>query len=84
VIHDDLLERTTNGQGSVTQSTVAELRELDAGNSQYVPTFEEVVALASDRLHFDIEIKGKNCEQRVLDVFRRHPGTRAAISSFDC
>lgn len=83
VIHDDLLERTTDGSGSVTELTVDELHALDAGNGEYVPTFEEVVALASGRLHFDIEIKGKDCESIVLDVLRRHPKTRAAISSFD-
>ncbi len=83
VIHDDLLQRTTNGMGSVTGKTVAELRELDAGNGQYVPTFDEVVELVDGRLHFDIEIKGTNCEQGVLDVLQRHPGTRAAISASD-
>lgn len=83
VIHDDLLERTTSGAGSVTGKTAAELRQLDAGNGQYVPTFEEVVALVGDRLHFDIEIKGRNCEQGVLEVLNRHSETRAAISSFD-
>jgi glycerophosphoryl diester phosphodiesterase len=83
VIHDDSLERTTNGLGSVTEHTVAELRELDAGNGQHVPTFEEAVALASGRLHFDCEIKGNRCEQAVLDILSRYPETRAAISSFD-
>lgn len=83
VIHDDRLERTTNGAGSVTERSVSELRAIDAGNGQYVPTFEEVVALADGRLHVDIEIKGKNCEQGVLDVLAAYPNTRAAISSFD-
>ena len=71
------------GRGSVTEHTVAELQKLDAGNGQYVPTFEEVVTLADGRLHFDIEIKGQQCEQGVLEVLKRHPSTRAAISSFD-
>jgi glycerophosphoryl diester phosphodiesterase len=83
VLHDDSLERTTNGTGSVIQHSVAELRALDAGNGQHVPTFDEVVALAAGRLHFDIEIKVKNCEQGVLEVLARYPSTRAAVSSFD-
>lgn len=83
VIHDEELERTTNGAGLVTSKTAAELAALDAGNGQGVPTFEDVVKLANGRLHFDIEIKGKNCEQGVLDVLGRHPKTSAAISSFD-
>lgn len=83
VIHDEELERTTNGTGLVQSKTVAELAALDAGNGQKVPTFAEVVALANGRLHFDIEIKGKNCERRVLEVLARYPETNAAISSFD-
>lgn len=31
VIHDDTLERTTNGQGKVSDFTVAELQQFDAG-----------------------------------------------------
>lgn len=83
VIHDEELERTTNGVGLITLHTVAELAALDAGDGQGVPTFEQVVALADGRLHFDIEIKGKYCEQGVLDVLSRYPQTGAAISSFD-
>lgn len=35
VIHDDTLERTTNGVGPVTNKTLAELKKLDAGNPQW-------------------------------------------------
>jgi glycerophosphoryl diester phosphodiesterase len=52
VIHDDTLDRTTNGTGLVRGHTLAEIRELDAshGNALYpgqrVPTLGEVVAWA--------------------------------------
>ncbi len=83
VIHDEDLARTTNGTGLVISKTAANLATLDAGNGQGVPTLEEVLTLANGRLHFDIEIKGANCEQAVLDALSRHPQTKAAISSFD-
>ena len=38
VIHDDTLDRTTNGKGPVSDQTMAELRELDAG-SWFSPEF---------------------------------------------
>jgi glycerophosphoryl diester phosphodiesterase len=81
VIHDEDLERTTNGVGLVKDKTAAELAALDAGDGAGVPTFAEVVALAGGRMHFDVEIKGKHCEQGVLDVLAHSPQTRAAISS---
>jgi glycerophosphoryl diester phosphodiesterase len=49
VIHDEAVDRTTNGRGAVRDMTLAELRELDAGDGQQIPTFDEVVALAKAR-----------------------------------
>jgi glycerophosphoryl diester phosphodiesterase len=46
VIHDETVDRTTNGRGLVGNLTLAELRALDAGQGEAVPTFEEVLALA--------------------------------------
>ena len=52
VIHDNTLDRTTDGTGPVTQHTLAELRELDAGGwfdpffaGTRLPTLEEVLDL---------------------------------------
>jgi glycerophosphoryl diester phosphodiesterase len=46
VIHDETVDRTTNGKGAVKDFTLAELRALDAGGGERIPTFQEVVALA--------------------------------------
>ncbi|EOI02991.1 hypothetical protein UAY_00736 [Enterococcus moraviensis ATCC BAA-383] len=50
VIHDERVDRTTNGHGEVRDLTLAELKELDAGSwfkknpvIQEIPTLEEVV-----------------------------------------
>lgn len=83
VIHDELLERTTNGSGLVRDYTAAQLAQLDAGNGEPIPTFEEVVDLVDGRLAFDIEFKSQGCEAAVLEILARNPDTVAAISSFD-
>ena len=57
VIHDHTLERTTSGSGLVVQHTLAELRELDAGGGERLPTLAEVCALARDRVGLCIETK---------------------------
>lgn len=65
VIHDELLDRTTNGRGPVGARTFAELRKLDAGawhgpeyTGERIPSLEEVLAWAHDAGTFvDIEIK---------------------------
>jgi glycerophosphoryl diester phosphodiesterase len=46
VLHDETVDRTTNGKGAVKDFTLAELRALDAGGGERIPTFQEVLALA--------------------------------------
>ncbi len=48
VIHDETVDRTTNGNGKVGELPFEEIRALDAGNGAQVPTFEEVITLAKD------------------------------------
>lgn len=64
VIHDHLLDRTTNGSGLVRDHTMAELKQFDAGSwkaasfaGERIPTLDEVLALASGKVGVAIEIK---------------------------
>jgi glycerophosphoryl diester phosphodiesterase len=47
ILHDETLDRTTNGKGKVTGYTLAELKKLDAGASERIPTYEEVLQLVA-------------------------------------
>ncbi len=58
VIHDESLERTTNGHGLVAQQPLAVLRQLDAGQGEQVPLLAEVLDLARGRANVNIELKG--------------------------
>ncbi|HEV3232187.1 MAG TPA: glycerophosphodiester phosphodiesterase family protein, partial [Candidatus Dormibacteraeota bacterium] len=57
VIHDFSLDRTTDASGPVAARTMAELRRVDAGGGQPIPTLEEVLDLARGRVGVAIEIK---------------------------
>ena len=48
VIHDETVDRTTDGTGRVADLTLAQIRALDAGNGEQVPTFSEAIALAKE------------------------------------
>lgn len=82
IIHDETVDRTTDGTGAVADLTVDELRNLDAGDGEYVPTLAEVLDLIGDRLHVDIEIKANDAGQAVLEEVTGRD-TRWVISSFD-
>ena len=60
VIHDETLQRTTNGCGRVDKLSLAELRRLDAGMGESIPLLTEVLALAAGRAAVNVELKGAN------------------------
>jgi glycerophosphoryl diester phosphodiesterase len=68
VIHDDTLERTTSGRGSVADRTYEELKLLDAGSwfdprfsGERIPALAEVLLMARNKILVNIELKkGKN------------------------
>lgn len=48
VIHDETVDRTTESTGNVKDMTLEQIRALDAGGGEQVPTFEEVILLAQE------------------------------------
>lgn len=64
VFHDRGLERTTNGIGRVSQRTLSELRQLDAGSyfsekyrGEKIPLLEEVFDAVGEKLFINLEFK---------------------------
>jgi len=58
VIHDDTVDRTTDGEGSLSAHSLGELRALDAGNGERIPYLDEVLELAAGRARLNVELKG--------------------------
>ncbi len=63
VIHDQTVDRTTNGSGRVNNLTLAKLKELDAGShfsntyhGEQIPTLEEVFEICACRIFLNIEL----------------------------
>ena len=74
LFHDDCLERTTDGQGAVAATTLAEIRRLDAGGwfgaafrGEPVPTFEQALTLCAE-LGLGINVEIKPCPGRALET----------------
>jgi len=78
VIHDDRLERTTNGSGKVRDRTLEDLKKLSAGlwfhkrfSSEKIPTLGEVLDLVEGKLGINIEVKVERSPDRRLDIVKR-------------
>ncbi len=72
VIHDDTVDRTTNGHGAVKDLTFAELRALNAGKGEPIPSLEEVVDLVKGRAHLVVELKQPDAAAPLLRFFQEH------------
>ena len=65
IIHDETLERTTNGRGRVPDMTYEELARFDAGKGNRIPKYEEAVALCRELGIFaNVEIKPAQGHER--------------------
>jgi glycerophosphoryl diester phosphodiesterase len=96
VIHDSTVDRTTNGQGKVSEIPLAELKKLDAGSffdfafrGEPIPTLDEVFEAVGGRVYINIELKNYAAPldplpARAAEVVRRHRQERGVLfSSFN-
>lgn len=71
VLHDATVDRTTNGSGAVVEMTFDEIRALDAGLGEQVPTWAETVAAVDVR--FQAEIKAADAVPLLAESLRADP-----------
>lgn len=97
LIHDEMVNRTTNGQGLVKNYTYTELNKLDAGSwmggeftGLKIPTVEELIYLVRDKnIIINFEIKNgiviyEDIEQKLIELIYKHKiEHKVILSSFN-
>jgi glycerophosphoryl diester phosphodiesterase len=89
VIHDETVDRTTNGRGPVSKLTIAQLQSLDAGDGRPIPTLEEVFEIFGPALLYNVELKcghwpDSNLAAAVAERIEGHQlEERVLVSSFN-
>ena len=86
LIHDETVDRTTDGTGNIHEMPFDVVRALDAGARQFAPKFQgakiptlaEVIDLTKGKALLQIEIKQAGIEEQVAEV------VRAADAIADC
>lgn len=68
VIHDASLNRTTNGKGQVSEKTMEELKEFDAGKGEKIPSLEEAIEAIDERVPILIELKSVGSAKALKDI----------------
>jgi glycerophosphoryl diester phosphodiesterase len=95
VIHDDTLNRTTSGKGKVKKIKLDNLKKLDAGKGEAIPTLKELLSWVISQTHLKLVIevksekKKKSESSKVIlekmdEIFQEFDSfDRAMVISFD-
>jgi glycerophosphoryl diester phosphodiesterase len=95
VLHDQTVDRTTNGTGNIAKLPLVALLDLDAGiqfpgkfPGEKIPTLEQVFETVGKRLYMNVELTNYSTPNdllvsKVADLVRKHGmQTRVLFSSF--
>jgi len=83
IMHDEKLDRTTNGTGKLKTYTYSELTKLDAGNGEKIPTFKEVLTLINKtgvKLLLDIKLSDNLSIDDIVTLTESHRSTLDVIA----
>ena len=89
VIHDETLNRTTNGKGNVEDFTLGELKSFVVEGAYKIPTLVEVLDMLDAKYVINIELKGRNTAKAtnsIIEDYIKNDGwekNQFVVSSFD-
>ncbi len=84
VIHDDTIDRTTNGRGRVGDLSYEELRRFDAGFGEPIPLLADVLDEFGPRCLLNIELKDPGIANDVKNlVLQRRLERHVIVSAFE-
>ncbi|MDK2891347.1 MAG: glycerophosphoryl diester phosphodiesterase [Methanoculleus sp.] len=83
VIHDATVDRTTDGTGPVKEYTIEDIRKLDAGEGETIPTLREALDLVQGEKGLVVEIKEPGTEAIVASVIMGRMPDRLFLVSFN-
>jgi glycerophosphoryl diester phosphodiesterase len=84
VIHDETIDRTTNGRGRVADFSYEDLKRFDAGSGEPIPLLSDILDTFGSQCVLNIELKdpglGSDLKKLLLE---RRLETRVIVSAFD-
>ena len=89
VIHDEIIDRTTNGKGFVNALSLRELKAFRIDSKHQIPTLKEVFDLVNQDCFINIELKSYEVTEKVVSLIEKYVTkngwkyNRFLISSFD-
>lgn len=68
VLHDETVNRTTNGKGRVNRLCLRDIEKLNAGDGEHIPTLEGVLKMAAGKTGLMLELKITGAAQQTVEA----------------
>jgi len=89
VMHDDTIDKMTNGKGDINSYTLAELKSFRIAGKFQIPTLNEVFDLVDKKCFINVELKNADTSKNVVSLIEKYITEKGwnyehfIISSFD-
>lgn len=81
VIHDDTVDRTTNGKGKISEMTLDDILSLDSGGGNRVPILEDVLKEIKGTVFVDV--KAGWVAMKITEIIAKHGYDNVIVTSFN-
>ena len=71
LLHDDLVDRTTNKTGQVAEMSLEQVQRLNAGEWQRIPSLEEALEVATGKVGLILELKVEGIGAEASSIVKR-------------
>ena len=83
VMHDSNTFATTGHKGSINRMTIEELKRLDCGDGEQIPTLRETIELAKGKIGLLCDIKASGLTKKLVNILKEEELIQTSlISSF--
>ncbi|WP_417942793.1 glycerophosphodiester phosphodiesterase [Flavobacterium sp. RS13.1] len=89
VMHDETIDKMTNGKGDINSYTLAELKSFRIAGKFQIPTLNEVFDLVDKKCFINVELKNADTSKNVVSLIEEYINKKSwnyehfIISSFD-
>jgi glycerophosphoryl diester phosphodiesterase len=83
IIHDSNTFTKTRNNGLIKEMTLKELKQLDFGEGEKIPTLAELITIAKDRIGLVFDIKASGFNEKLVEILRNaNLVNKSIVSSF--
>jgi len=81
IMHDSNTLNITGMNGTIKDMTLEELKRLDCGEGQKIPTLQELINIAKGKIGLQVEIKARGMEKQIISILKKEDLIESSIIS---